>query len=157
MANEFNFKNVRTDAMNNVIGEIGEGSPTILLCGHMDTVPGSNGFGKLVVAGVADEEGDALGIRELIKGGIKADYAIFGEPSGIEDITIGYKGRLSLRITCETPPVHASAPWMSQNAIEKGLEVWAAYKERLNKDSQANNRYGTLSACLTKIRGGSAT
>ena len=191
MANEFNFKNVRTDAMNNVIGEVGEGSPTILLCGHMDTVPGSmpvkvtkelvcgrgavdaksslvaiilaasefassNGFGKLVVAGVADEEGDALGIRELIKGGIKADYAIFGEPSGIEDITIGYKGRLSLRITCETPPVHASAPWMSQNAIEKGLEVWTAFKELLNKDSQANSRYGSLSACLTKIRGGSA-
>jgi LysW-gamma-L-lysine carboxypeptidase len=191
MANELDFKNVKTDAVNNVIGEVGEGSPTILLCGHMDTVPGSqpvkvtkelvcgrgavdaksslsamimaasslakeNGFGKIIVAGVADEEGDAQGIRELLKGGIKADYAIFGEPSGVENITIGYKGRLSLRILCETPAVHASAPWMSQNAIEKGLEVWTALSNYLNKGSQEKNRYGTLSACLTKIKGGSA-
>jgi LysW-gamma-L-lysine carboxypeptidase len=191
MANELDFKNVRTDAVNNVIGEVGEGNPTILLCGHTDTVPGSqpvkvtkelvcgrgavdaksplaamimaasslakeNGFGKLIVAGVADEEGDAQGIRELLKGGIKADYAIFGEPSGVENITIGYKGRLSLRILCETPAVHASAPWMSQNAIEKGLEVWTALSNYLNKASQEKNRYGTLSACLTRIKGGSA-
>lgn len=191
MSNELYFKNVRTDAANNVIGEVGDGSPTILLCGHIDTVPGSqpvrvtkelvcgrgavdaksslasmimaasslakeDGFGKLIVAGVADEEGDAQGIRELIKGGIKADYAIFGEPSGVENITIGYKGRLSLKVTCETPAVHASAPWMSQNAIEKGLEVWNALSSYFNKDSQEKNRYSTLSACLTRIRGGSA-
>jgi len=31
---------VRKDAIGNVIGEIGEGEPTILLCGHMDTVTG---------------------------------------------------------------------------------------------------------------------
>ncbi len=31
---------VRTDQVGNVIGEIGEGGPHILFCGHMDTVPG---------------------------------------------------------------------------------------------------------------------
>src|SRR3990170_1640702 len=31
---------VRKDAIGNVIGEIGQGEPTILLCGHMDTVAG---------------------------------------------------------------------------------------------------------------------
>src|SRR5690348_14618506 len=30
----------RRDATGNVIGEIGTGRPRILLCGHMDTVPG---------------------------------------------------------------------------------------------------------------------
>src|SRR3989442_9192835 len=30
----------RRDAAGNVIGEIGTGRPRILLCGHMDTVPG---------------------------------------------------------------------------------------------------------------------
>src|SRR2546428_14095376 len=30
----------RRDAAGNVIGEIGNGRPRILLCGHMDTVPG---------------------------------------------------------------------------------------------------------------------
>ena len=34
------FRNVRSDRVGNVFGEWGNGSPTILLCGHMDTVPG---------------------------------------------------------------------------------------------------------------------
>jgi LysW-gamma-L-lysine carboxypeptidase len=31
---------VHRDKIGNVIGEVGEGSPVILLCGHMDTVEG---------------------------------------------------------------------------------------------------------------------
>jgi [amino group carrier protein]-lysine/ornithine hydrolase len=34
------FKNVRTDRAGNAIGEFGYGHPHVLLCGHMDTVPG---------------------------------------------------------------------------------------------------------------------
>jgi len=34
------FKNVRTDKAGNAIGEVGSGHPHVLLCGHMDTVPG---------------------------------------------------------------------------------------------------------------------
>src|SRR5271169_3296532 len=34
------FKNVRTDKAGNAIGEVGKGHPHVLLCGHMDTVPG---------------------------------------------------------------------------------------------------------------------
>ncbi len=34
------FKNVRTDIAGNAIGEVGRGHPHVLLCGHMDTVPG---------------------------------------------------------------------------------------------------------------------
>ena len=31
---------VKVDEVGNVIGEVGAGKPEILLCGHMDTVPG---------------------------------------------------------------------------------------------------------------------
>ena len=34
------FDNVHLDSVGNVYGEVGRGSPTVLLCGHMDTVPG---------------------------------------------------------------------------------------------------------------------
>lgn len=34
------FKSVRTDKAGNAIGEVGSGRPHVLLCGHMDTVPG---------------------------------------------------------------------------------------------------------------------
>ncbi|MCP8316680.1 MAG: M20/M25/M40 family metallo-hydrolase [archaeon] len=185
------FKDVSIDRVNNVIGTIGSGSPSILLCGHMDTVPGmqpvrivdgllfgrgavdaksplvaiimaaskfidKGDFGKIIVSGVVDEEGMGTGIRELIKNDVKADYAIFGEPSGIENITIGYKGRISLAITCKTASVHASAPWMSQNAIEKAFEVWNSILAYVSERKDENNRFNSLTACITKIRGGIA-
>ncbi len=34
------YRNVRTDDAKNAIGELGSGHPHVLLCGHMDTVPG---------------------------------------------------------------------------------------------------------------------
>lgn len=40
MRDEFGFRNTRIDSAGNVLGEIGEGSTHVLLCGHMDTVPG---------------------------------------------------------------------------------------------------------------------
>mgnify|MGYP001034668749 CR=1 FL=1 len=185
------FKDVRTDRVNNVIGTIGSGSPSILLCGHMDTVPGiqpirvvdnlvfgrgavdaksslaamimaasrlidKGDFGKIIVSGVVDEEGTGTGIRELIKNDVKTDYAIFGEPSGIESITIGYKGRISLTIICKTASVHASAPWMSQNAIEKAFEVWNSIQAYVSERKDGNSRFNSLTACITKIRGGTA-
>lgn len=38
--NESGFRNVRTDRAGNAIGEVGRGKPHVLLCGHMDTIPG---------------------------------------------------------------------------------------------------------------------
>lgn len=37
---ELGFRSVRTDPAGNAIGEVGSGKPHLLLCGHMDTVPG---------------------------------------------------------------------------------------------------------------------
>ncbi|RLI39877.1 acetylornithine deacetylase, partial [Candidatus Bathyarchaeota archaeon] len=99
---DLGFVNVRRDKAGNVYGEVGSGEYTILLCGHMDTVPGYltvrweddkiygrgavdaksslaamisaatrlklkiHNKGKVIVAGVVDEEGRARGIRQLI-------------------------------------------------------------------------------------------
>ena len=189
MSRDLGFKNVTVDEVNNVVGEIGSGSPKLLLCGHMDTVPGyqparvSKGFiygrgacdaksslaamilaaskladrqdvGKITVAAVSDEEGTSLGLKELLRRGVDAEYAIFGEPSGLDSITVGYKGRLALKLICETPSVHASAPWMSENAVERLLEVWQAIKASFNARNVGGDRYHSITACLTKIRGG---
>jgi len=191
MNGELGFQNVKVDSVYNVTGEIGSGSPKLLLCGHMDTVPGfqqvriSRGYiygrgacdaksalaamilaasrlstrkdiGKVTIAAVSDEEGNGLGLKELLRHGIDAKYAIFGEPSGIDNITVGYKGRLALNLICETPSVHASAPWMSQNAVERLLEVWTAIKKTLEQKVVPGDHYRTITACLTKIRGGSS-
>ncbi|MBI4257927.1 MAG: M20/M25/M40 family metallo-hydrolase [Thaumarchaeota archaeon] len=110
--------------------------------------------GTVIAAGVSDEEGEGLGINQLVKDGIKADYAIFGEPSGVDNITIAYKGSFTIQLLCKTASVHASAPWMTENSIEKMLEVWQAVKEHLAKYDDPNDRNHSVTASLTEIKGG---
>ncbi len=190
MSNDLNFDNVIIDKANNVIGEIGSGSPILLLSGHMDTVPGqqpvkiikntihgrgacdaksslaamliaasdlaiTSDIGKVVVAAVSDEEGNGLGTRTLIDNGIVADYAIFGEPSGIDNVTIGYKGRIGFNLTCGAPSLHASAPWMAQNPIESIYAVWDAIKKFVDEKT-GSDKYSSVTASLTGIHGGSS-
>ena len=116
---------VHRDEVGNVIGEFGEGSPVILLCGHMDTVEGEipvrvedgqlYGRGsvdakaplaamivaaskfvndvlprKILVVVVVDEEKGGTGIQHFVEEGIQPDYAIFGEPSGLQKVVFGY-------------------------------------------------------------------
>ncbi len=180
---------VRKDEVGNVIGEIGQGEPVLLLCGHMDTVKGyvpvkrkgGKLFGrgavdakaslaammlaastfakskppcKIIVVGVVDEEGPGKGIKHIIEGGIFPDYAIFGEPSGLNEICLGYKGVLRLKVACETQTGHSGAPWLFDNAIEKAMELWGQISQIQMPEEKAGSRFYSLTYCLTKIRGG---
>jgi len=187
------FKNVRLDKAGNVFGEVGRGSPTILLCGHMDTVPGrlpvkvDNGRiygrgavdaksslaamivaasklvgqemkGRIMVAGVVDEEGRGRGIRQVVHDRLGVDYAIFGEPSGVKNITIGYRGRLEVKILCETEPGHAGAPSGFNNAIEKAYGVWSQIRSwSVQRQETSRSPFYSTTASLTSIRGGEAS
>ena len=190
MNGHMGLKNVRIDSVGNVLGEIGSGSPVLLLCGHMDTVPGQQSVtltdgqiygrgavdakaslsslmmalsrfskskfnGKIVMACVVDEEGVGKGVNNLVQDGLVVNSAIFGEPSGIDNITIGYKGRLGLRFLCETSSVHASAPWMSNNAVERILDIWKEIELQI-ANNQSKQKFASISASLTEIRGGSS-
>jgi LysW-gamma-L-lysine carboxypeptidase len=186
------FENVHLDRTGNVLGQVGTGPPTILLCGHLDTVPGrlsvkTDGVriwgrgavdaksslaahleaashfvqkpidGRVIVAGVVEEEGRSTGVKELIESGLRADYAIFGEPSGADRITIGYKGHLLLRIVCKTPSVHASAPWTGCNSIERAYEIWKTIDNHPFEGEKGGDSYWSVSASITKISAGDAT
>jgi len=188
-SSDLGFESVQTDDVGNVIATKGYGRPRVLLCGHMDTVPGQipvridDGFiygrgasdaksplismllaastvqrqyGTVIFAGVVDEEGNATGVRNLIRSNIDADYAIFGEPSGIDNITIAYKGRLALRITCDVgASAHASAPSLAKNAIEEIFDIWGSIRSAIETASPKGNKSG-ISCCLTEIDGGSS-
>ncbi|MCW3998349.1 MAG: M20/M25/M40 family metallo-hydrolase [Candidatus Bathyarchaeota archaeon] len=183
---------VKEDSIGNIIGEIGKGELTILLCGHMDTVvahlplriekgkiyargavdakgplasmilaaasvvKNPNCNAKLVVASVVEEEATSRGIKNLIKDGISADYAIFGEPSGVGNITIGYKGNLHVKIICKTDTGHSSTPWAFENALEKAFELWGQIKSAFPTDKAPQNPFYSVTACLTQIIGGFA-
>jgi [amino group carrier protein]-lysine/ornithine hydrolase len=189
-ANELGFEQAHIDSAGNVIATKGNGEPKILLCGHMDTVPGQipvrieDGFiygrgasdakgplismllaasefpkqrGTIVFAGVVDEEGNATGIKQLIKSKLCVDYAIFGEPSGIDNITIAYKGRLAIRLTCDVgSSAHASAPWLAKNSIEEIYDFWKSIKSEMHQADGQENNANSISCSLTEITGGSS-
>ncbi|CAI9830893.1 N-acetyl-ornithine/N-acetyl-lysine deacetylase [Nitrosopumilaceae archaeon] len=189
LCRDIGFSNVRTDGVGNLIAEKGSGSPRILLCGHMDVVPGKvrvrregdmlygrgasdakapllamlfaaataeEGGGSVVFVGAVDEEGSATGVKNLVKGE-KTDYAVFGEPSGTGRVTIAYKGRLAINLRVRTGGgAHASAPWLSGNAIEESVAIAAAIKGRLEAGQESRSKGMMRTATMTGVRGGTS-
>jgi len=118
--------------------------------------------GKILVASVVEEEATSRGVKHLITQGIEADYAIFGEPSGVENITIGYKGQVQLKVFVKTETGHSSTPWLYDNALEKAYELWLQIKNAysyspLDKQENSESPFHAVTACLTKLTGGRAT
>lgn len=187
---ELGFEKTNIDNVGNVIATKGSGRPVIMLCGHMDTVPGripvrmENGYlygrgasdakssliamllaasefpkqrGTIIFAGVVDEEGNATGIKELVRSKSTIDYAIFGEPSGISNITIAYKGRFAFRLTCDVgTSAHASAPWLAKNSIEEVYDFWQAIQLEIGRLYSGSDKSSKVTCSLTEISGGSS-
>lgn len=109
---------------------------------------------KVMVVGVVDEEGLGRGIKHFMESGLTPDYAIFGEPSGVERVVIGYKGILQLKITCRTLTGHSAAPWLFENAVEKTLEIFREIKEFHLPQEKEGSRFYSITSCLLKIEGG---
>jgi LysW-gamma-L-lysine carboxypeptidase len=187
---DLGFENIHIDEVGNLIATKGAGAPKILLCGHMDTVPGKikvkndNGYiygrgasdakaplmamllaaasiqnnsGTVVFAAVVDEEGNATGIKSLVKQKLNIDYAIFGEPSGIRNITIAYKGRIAINLKVNVGnSAHASAPWLAKNAIDESYVFIKELKDSLEANQSDKPKGMILTATLTEIKGGTS-
>ena len=187
---DLGFEDIQIDEVGNVIAKKGSGSPKIMLCGHMDVVPGKvrvrkegdslygrgasdakaplmamlfaaasiqNNNGTIIFVGAVDEEGNATGIKNLVKKEMDVDYAVFGEPSGIKQVTIAYKGRLAinLKISVEDSS-HASAPWLSKNAIQESTIFANELKEGLEKGQEGKTKGMLLTVTMTEIKGGTS-
>jgi LysW-gamma-L-lysine carboxypeptidase len=183
---KFGFNCVRKDEAGNVYGEFGSGTPTVLLCGHMDTVSGwipikkENNWlhgrgavdaksslaamvsassdiksnlkeGRVVVAGVVEEEKTSKGIRGLLREKLDVDYAIFGEPSGVKNITFAYKGKIDFRIKCQTASGHVGAQHLLENAIEQGFELWNKIKIACAKYDSPQGIFYSVTPCLIRV------
>ena len=185
---DLGFREIHTDDVGNIIATKGSGSPKILLCGHMDTVPGrirvrkegdylfgrgssdakgpliamlfaaasaQEKTGTVIFVGAVDEEGNATGIKSLTKDKPDVDYAIFGEPSGTNQITIGYKGRIAINLKINVEDsAHASAPWLAKNAIHESSLFVNEIKNVLESGQENKKKGMMLTATLTEIKGG---
>ena len=185
---DLGFDDIQIDEVGNLIAKKGTGSPKIMLCGHMDVVPGKvkvrkegdslygrgasdakapliamlfaaasiqNNNGTIIFVAAVDEEGSATGIKNLVKKDMGIDYAIFGEPSGVKQVTIAYKGRLAinLKVTVEDSS-HASAPWLSKNAIQESMIFAKELKEGLESGQEDRTKGMLLTATITEMKGG---
>ena len=187
---DLGFEDIHLDEVGNLIAKKGSGSPKILLCGHMDTVPGKikvrkegdylygrgasdakapllamllaaasiqNNNGTIMFVGAVDEEGNATGIKNLVRHKLDIDYAVFGEPSGLKHVTIAYKGRLAINLRINVgDSAHASAPWLAKNAIEECVFFTNKLKEVLESGQEEKAKGMLLTATLTEIQGGSS-
>jgi LysW-gamma-L-lysine carboxypeptidase len=187
---DLGFEDIEIDEVGNIIAKKGSGSPKILLCGHMDVVPGKvkvrkegdslygrgasdakaplmamlfaaasiqNNNGTIIFVGAVDEEGNATGIKNLVKKQLDVDYAVFGEPSGIKQVTIAYKGRLAINLkVIVKDSAHASAPWLSKNAIEESAIFTSELKKGLEEGQENRSKGMLLTSTLTEITGGTS-
>ena len=187
---DLGFEDIHIDEVGNLIAKKGSGSPKILLCGHMDTVPGKikvrkegdslygrgasdakaplmamlfaaasmqSNNGTVIFVGAVDEEGNATGIKNLVKQNLDLDYAVFGEPSGLKQVTIAYKGRLAINLRISVgDSAHASAPWLAKNAIEESAIFTTKVKDALESGQEDKKRGMMLTATLTEIKGGTS-
>uniref|UniRef100_A0A075GZF5 Putative [LysW]-lysine/[LysW]-ornithine hydrolase n=1 Tax=uncultured marine thaumarchaeote KM3_28_C05 TaxID=1456112 RepID=A0A075GZF5_9ARCH len=185
---DLGFRDIHMDDVGNIIAKKGSGSPKILLCGHMDTVPGrirvrkegdylfgrgssdakgpllamlfaaasaQEKTGTVIFVGAVDEEGNATGIKSLTNDKPDVDYAIFGEPSGTKQITIGYKGRIAINLKINVEDsAHASAPWLAKNAIHESSLFINEIKNVLESGQENKKKGMMLTATLTEIKGG---
>ena len=187
---DLGFEDIQIDEVGNIIAKKGSGSPKIMLCGHMDVVPGKikvriegdmlhgrgasdakapliamlfaaasigENQGTITFVGAVDEEGNATGIKNLVKNKPDVDYAVFGEPSSIQKVTIAYKGRLAINLRVNVKDsAHASAPWLAKNAIEEISSVAIELKNELESGQEDKSKGMMLTATLTEIRGGTS-
>ena len=182
------YSKVHLDRAGNVIGDVGKGRARLLLCGHMDTVPGrlpvrktktavygrgaadaksplcallvagaeaADSGVRITFAGATEEEGDGAGIEQLIKSGQKFDYAVFGEPSGADRLTIGYRGRVSLHLTVRTQGGHAGSPWAHRSAFDEFTSVMTKLREYERSKAVEGDYFRSLSLSPTLVRAGS--
>ncbi|HEY6282729.1 MAG TPA: M20/M25/M40 family metallo-hydrolase [Nitrososphaerales archaeon] len=182
------YSKVRIDKAGNAIGEIGRGDLSLLLCGHMDTVPGNlpvrkthdsiYGRGatdaksplcalllagslaadsgiRITFAGVTEEEGEGAGIEEVMRSARDFDYAVFGEPSGANRITVGYRGRVSLHVTVKTEGGHAGSPWAHKSAFEEFSSMLSRLRDYERTKQVPEDHFRSLSISPTLVHAGS--
>ena len=111
---------------------------------------------NVIVAGVHGEEYSFAGSHELVKEGIKATFAIVGEPTALS-IVYTHKGVCRFRIHTEGVSAHAALPWLGQNAIY-GMATVLQKLETYSSERQQTRHpeLGPATLSVGRISGGDA-
>jgi LysW-gamma-L-lysine carboxypeptidase len=173
---------LREQGVKSYIDEVGNviaGEGDLLLCSHIDTVPGElpvriEGdfiYGRGVVdakasvasfimsivesdspcslALVVEEEGSSRGANHLLEN-FTWKNVLIGEPSKINTIVVGYKGRILLEIISKGTATHVAIP-SPDNAVMKAFKIFKEMEAMLPK---GESFFDSSIANITHIQGG---
>ena len=110
--------------------------------------------GEVIFAAVADEEVESQGVRRLLASGLKADYAVVGEPTNLQ-VCIAHKGRLVLSAKFIGRQAHSSMPDQGINALYAASDFTLNVESLSRKLSERKHHLlGSPTIAVTVLRGG---
>jgi acetylornithine deacetylase ArgE len=113
------------------------------------------GAANVLLACTVDEEHTFLGVQQLMKEGVRADFAVVAEPTRLQ-IVNAHKGVVRWKVRTEGRACHSSRPDEGVNAIYRMgrvLPVIEEYADRLMK-SATHPRLGPPTLSVGRIDGG---
>ena len=186
------------DGRANIVARIpGGAGPSLMLNGHLDTVPAgsmADAFvptlrdgvlqgrgacdmkgavasmclamaqvmesgralaGDLLFTGTIGEETGSLGVKRLVSDGIRADYAIVGEPTCLRP-AVAHKGASFLRITLHGRGAHGSRPEEGISAVSAASRIVARIEDELRPRLAARTHplLGASTVSVGRVCGG---
>ena len=132
-----------------------KGALASILCAMVD-VKDQDGVRVRMVC-VPDEESEDVDRRstdELVKEGLRGDFALTGEPTDLH-IGVQAKGVLAFRAEVRGRAAHGSTPWLGDNAILKAHDAFRRI-ETLPFSRQSSDLFDRPSINLARIEGGDA-
>lgn len=115
------------------------------------------GCGSVIMACTVDEENTMLGVRELVRRGVRADFAVVAEPTRL-NIVHAHKGVTRWQILTAGRSCHSSAPEQGVNAIYRMARLLTAverYAERL-RTGPADALLGPPTLSIGIVEGGTS-
>lgn len=79
------------------------------------------------IVGAVDEEGNSRGAK-AVPADLRPEWIVIGEPSGVDAVTLGYKGIVRGAFTLSRPHHHGAHP--GPTAVEDGIAFWQALAAR---------------------------
>lgn len=110
---------------------------------------------EILLAALIDEENGQTGSRALVRSGLKASFAIVGEPTLLQVVT-AHKGDLWLEMTTRGLAAHSSQPALGVNAIAKMARVVSLLEGPYSRSLRRRKHplLGTATVNVGMIKGG---
>jgi acetylornithine deacetylase len=112
---------------------------------------------NVVLACTVDEENTMLGVRELVRRGLRADFAVVAEPTRL-NIVHAHKGAVRWQLLTAGRSCHSSAPEQGVNAIYRMARLLVAvarYAEEL-RQGPADPLLGPPTMSIGLVEGGTS-